>query len=180
MAVANVNIEKIIPLKEVEYRVPSEKQRHHTRVQYEHDFRKEFLQYIAEHFRDELKESGLWDSIIDRTLARGKTPPGWGVHHKIPIHGGGKNQFENMIFIRFAEHFKIHRYIDNYIEGMEEGNSRVITIPYPLGMVHVPEKHMEGDSFVIKKPEETLEMRKARIEKNRRQKKKEYAERFKH
>ena len=177
MAVAKVNIDKYIPLKEVEYRVPTEHQRHMVRVEYEHEFRKKFLEHIAENERESLQKSGLWNSLINRTLARGKTPPGWGVHHKIPIHGGGRNSFENMIFIRFSEHFQIHRYIDVFIEGMSDGDSKIIEIPYPEGDVYVPIN--KQSNFTITKHEESPEERKARIEKNRREKRQEYHDRIK-
>lgn len=171
------NIGKEAQLKEIKYHIPSEKQRHHVRLEYEHSFRKDFLQYIAKYERDNLIESGLWDTIIDRTLAKGKTPPGWGVHHKIPIHGGGKNAFDNMIFIRFSEHFPIHRYIDKEIDGMEDGDERTIVIPYPEGFVLVPVD--KQNNFSQKKRIENPEERKIRIDKNRIEKKKEYQERIK-
>jgi hypothetical protein len=177
MAVSNVKIDKNIPLKEVEYRVPTERQRHATRLEYERHFRKDFLEHIAKHEREKLVESGLWDSLIDRTLTRGKTPPGWGVHHKLPIHGGGQNTFENAIFIRFSEHFQIHRYVDSLIEGMEDGDVRSISMPFPEGLVCVPQDKQEH--FNVQKHEESPEERKARVEKNRREKKREYAERVK-
>ncbi|MCV6599164.1 MAG: HNH endonuclease [Alphaproteobacteria bacterium] len=172
MNVKNVKIDKTIPLKELEYSIPTEKKRHAVRYEYEHSFRKDFLEFIANNERDNLKQAGLWDSLIDRTLAKGKTPPGWGVHHKIPIHGGGQNNIENLIFIRFAEHFQIHRYIDCFIEDMSEGDSRFITMPYPEGNVYIPTE--KNSDVKPKSHEETDEERKARIERNRREKKKEY------
>jgi len=175
---AKEKIENIIPLEKVKYCIPTEKRRHFMRMEYEKEFRREFLEYLASKERDNLKEAGLWDSLIDRTLARGKTPPGWGIHHKLPIHGGGQNDMDNMIFIRFAEHFQIHRYIDTKIEGMQEKECRDIIIPFPEGQVFIPST--EAESFDSpKKVEETEEERKARIEKNRREKKKEYAEKVK-
>jgi hypothetical protein len=177
MAVAKVNIDKHIPLKEVQYSIPKEHRRHMTRVEYEREFRKKFLEYIAKNERDSLEKAGLWGTLIERTLNKGKTPPGWGVHHKLPIHGGGQNEFENMIFIRFSEHFQIHRYIDGLTEGMEDGESRTIKIPYPEGHIYVPRDKQEN--FSIKKHEESPEERKARIEKNRHEKKREYHERIK-
>jgi len=178
MSLKNNQTLKNIPLKKVTFLVPSESSRHHTRIRYEKDIRKNFLQHLAKNHRNKLIEVGLWDNLIDRTLAKGKTPPGWGIHHKIPLHGGGTNDFDNLIFIKFIDHFQIHRYIDNITGEMHEGQSLELEIPFPENEIFSVENH--SITTIEKAHKETEEERRIRIQKNKKKNKQEFLDRIKH
>ena len=81
---------------------------------------------------------GLSDHMIG-LLAKGEAPNGFNVHHKMPLAGGGKNEFSNFILIQNDPyHTDIHKVSDLQIVKMKEGETKTVKIPMPQGNVFVP------------------------------------------
>ncbi|MGD9638044.1 MAG: hypothetical protein AB7U85_03175 [Alphaproteobacteria bacterium] len=103
--------------------------------------RKEFLKHLAEEYKDDLKKEGFSSKQL-ATMRKGMCPKGYNIHHKLPIHGGGKNDFDNLcIVIASPVHEHIHnQYINPQIRGMNDGEKRQIKIPKPAGIIiYTPE-----------------------------------------
>ena len=105
--------------------------------------RAKFLKHLAEKHAKELKENlGLDDGQISQMAERGRVPNGFNVHHKLPLHVGGKNEFSNFILIPLYPHDQLHRDIlDKQIENMKEGERRTILLPACEDMVYDPKKY---------------------------------------
>jgi hypothetical protein len=85
-----------------------------------------------------LREAGLDDVAIKR-MQDGKVPTGFQVHHKIPIDDGGTNAFDNLVLMQNEPYHKVITNAQNaLIEGMKEGEKKVIDFPVPEGFVYPP------------------------------------------
>lgn len=80
------------------------------------DMRKEFNSTVQPEFlktlstkSDELLEAGFTDLDIAK-LSTGKVPTGYEVHHKLSLHDGGTNDFENLVLIDKESHSIFTRY----------------------------------------------------------------------
>lgn len=125
-----------IPIVDVEFTVPPLSERKRTRNQFRR-IRSSFLKHIGENCEKELKAMGLTKTQVE-TVKKGKSPSGYNVHHKLPIHGGGKNEFSNFILIPIPPHNDLHNKIINpQLKGIQEGETRIIKIPMPKEMVFV-------------------------------------------
>ena len=86
----------------------------------------------------QLKAAGLTDGDIE-TMQAGKNPPGWQVHHKLPLDDGGTNATDNLVLIKNEPY---HKVITNeqmsLTRGMEAGQTKVIDFPIPDGIVYPP------------------------------------------
>ena len=141
-----------LKLKEVEYKVPSKAERVAKREEFNgvkdengnvvvEGMRSKFLKMLAAEHADELKEKlGLRDDQIAR-MARGESVKGYNVHHKLALHGGGKNEFSNFILTPLYPHDQWHHDVmDPQLIGIREGESRKINIPYTDEMIYDPKK----------------------------------------
>jgi hypothetical protein len=73
------------------------------------------------------------------TLANGRVPRGFQVHHIRPLDDGGTNDFSNLVLIRaHPAHEAVHRYLDPQIHGLECGKTRVVSLPIPEPGIHRP------------------------------------------
>lgn len=122
-----------IPCRQVTYQVPSKEEREKMRDQFNEEKRAEFVKYLATTQREALKRAGISDKQIENMRINGWTPHGFNTHHKLPIHGGGTNDFSNLVLVRREPwHDMMHYHLINQqVKNMNEGDSRVITIPDP-------------------------------------------------
>lgn len=136
-----------IPLMEVSYKVPDRATRQARRSDFNSNVRPRFIQHLVENCRDQLVAAGLTEHEIKVMADQGHVPHRYNVHHKLPIHGGGSNSFDNLILIDKASHQSIHDYIDPQIQTRDQygtvvligkGQSRRIKLPSPPGNVFVP------------------------------------------
>lgn len=127
-------------LKEVEWTVPDKQTRNRRRKAF-NSVRKEFLKYIGETMEPALRDMGLTDKEIEQ-VKKGRAPTGYNVHHKLPIHGGGKNEFSNLILMPIKPHDELHhRVMDPQVAKMQTGDSKRVVIPWTDDMVYVsPER----------------------------------------
>lgn len=143
-----------LKLKEVEYKVPPMEVRKQRREEFDGVYtpdkkmvkpgmRALFLKHLAENHRDELKEKlGFSDVEIDTMVEKGYAPRGYNVHHKLAIHGGGKNEFSNFILTPVAPHDQWHKDVmDPQLLGLATGDSRKILIPYTDEMIYNPKTY---------------------------------------
>lgn len=142
-----------LKLKAVEYCVPPSDVRKARRAEFqgEIDFetgiihkegiRSKFLKMLAKDHKKELVEKlGLTDRDIE-DMGKGYVPNGFNVHHKLALHGGGKNEFSNFILTPLYPHDQWHHDVmDPQIAGIRTGESRVIQLPYTDEMIYDPKK----------------------------------------
>lgn len=145
-----------LQLKEVDYTVQSQDARGATRREFngprsveereknsEPGMRAKFLRHLADNRRDELKEKlGLSDEEINLMAKKGYAPKGYNVHHKFALHGGGKNEFSNLILVPNYPHDQWHKDVmDPQLIGIQEGETRKIMIPWTDEMIYDPKKY---------------------------------------
>jgi len=114
------------------------------RKEFNSKVRKRFIKDLAsdpEKVR-QLQTAGLTDSDL-KMMGAGKVPPGYSVHHKIPLDDSGGNEFSNFVLI---ENKPAHEALTNYqirqTEGMVDGDSRQMKWPMPEGFIYPPEPGM--------------------------------------
>ncbi len=141
-----------LKLKEVEYKVPSKSERVAKRAEFNgvrdeegnvvvEGVRSKFLKMLAKDHEKELVERlGLTERDI-QGMREGYTPNGFNVHHKLALHGGGKNEFSNFILTPLYPHDQWHKDVmDAQILGIREGESRKIKIPWTDEMIYDPKQ----------------------------------------
>ncbi len=128
-----------IPCKPVTLTVPSVEERKAMRQEFQQFKRAEFIKYLAETQQDALRQAGISAKQIEY-MKQGCTPRGFNTHHKVPVFGGGTNDFSNLVLIRREPwHDMIHYHVLNHqTRGMSEGDSREIMVPSPELPVFVP------------------------------------------
>jgi hypothetical protein len=60
---------------------------------------------------------------------------GYDLHHRIPLSLGGTNHLDNLTFIPRAVHKRVHDEINRASRHVEIGDSALIAIPYPVGII---------------------------------------------
>ena len=128
-----------IPCKRVTFKVPPKAEREAMRTEFEQVKRAEFIKYLAETQQDALKKAGITDKQLEG-MKKGFTPHGFNTHHKLPIYGGGNNDFSNLVLIRREPwHDMMHYHLINpQIKNMNTGDARQIVIPDPKEPVFIP------------------------------------------
>ena len=128
-----------IPCKTVVYKVPSKEERAAMRQEFEMVKRAEFIKYLAETQQDALKKAGITAKQLEG-MKKGYTPHGFNTHHKLPIHGGGTNDFSNLVLVkREPWHDMMHYHLINpQTKGMHDGDRKRIVIPDPKTPVFEP------------------------------------------
>ena len=141
-----------LKLKEVSYTVPSKEERIAKREEFNgvkdeygnvivEGMRSKFLKMLANEHAQELKDKlGMSDADIAR-MAAGKSVNGYNVHHKLALHGGGRNEFSNFILTPLYPHDQWHSDVmDAQLLGIREGQTRTIKIPYTDEMIYDPKQ----------------------------------------
>lgn len=142
-----------LKLKEVEYTVPPLAERKAKRAAFNGGRDKDgnligggaraiFLQMLARDHEKELVEKlGLTERDLDG-MRHGYTPNGFNVHHKLSLHGGGKNEISNFILTPLYPHDQFHHdVIDPQLIGIKEGETRKILIPWTDEMIYDPKQY---------------------------------------
>ncbi len=99
--------------------------------------RKRFIQFLAKNHVDDLRRLGIPEDHITLMREEGKGPEGYTVHHKMPRHGGGGNDIDNLILMPPKIHKEIHEAIDVQILHMSTGDSRMVDLPMPDGVIYM-------------------------------------------
>jgi hypothetical protein len=157
-----------MPIVEINYVMQSKNHRNNKRNAFNKK-RENFLKHIHENNKEDLIALGLKDEQL-KQMEDGKCPNGFNVHHKLPIQGGGKNDFSNFIFMPIYEHDKLHaEIIFPQIKGFptKGGMGIKVKIPYPKEMVFNknrdfsrPEKVFDATNY----PEVTNKLVAAKLE----------------
>lgn len=134
-------------LKKVVYNVPSSDERKAKRAEFQgHDgkegMRSKFLKMLAKDHEKQLRDQlGFTDVEID-LMKQGRSVPGYNVHHKLPLHGGGKNEFSNFILTPLYPHDQWHHdVLDPQIaDCMGTGQSKEVMLPWTDAMIYDPKQ----------------------------------------
>lgn len=96
-----------------------------------------------------LRSAGFTEADILK-IQNGYVPTGQQVHHKIPIDGGGTNDFSNMVLIQNEPYPKVlTNYQNSVMKDMNEGDIIVVAWPQPNGNIY-PITHQGGQKCGIK------------------------------
>lgn len=128
-----------VPCRKVTFRVPSKEERAARRLEFEQEKRAEFIKFLAKTQRPALLAAGITKKQI-AGMENGFTPHGFNTHHKLPIYGGGTNDFSNLVLIRREPYHDMMHYhlINPQVRGMQEGGKKTVVIPDPQTPVFVP------------------------------------------
>lgn len=135
-------------LTRMQYTVPTQEERRKMRKAFDGNWkqgvegeRAKFLKWLANTQEKELVDKlGLTKTDINR-MKRGIGVKGFNVHHKLPIHGGGTNDFSNLILEPIFPHDQLHQDVMNpQISGMKEGDTRSILVPYSTDNIYNPQE----------------------------------------
>jgi hypothetical protein len=149
-----------IPIREVPYARVPKPQHDELRGAFHSHVRKEFLIFLAAECRGELVRNGFSEKSI-RKMAKGQTPNGFQVHHKLALDCGGTNDFANLVLIDAGTHMTLHRFIVPQMSDLKRGEQRSIHYPMPEGHIYVApdilERRLEMRPEVPAEDEEQLE-----------------------
>ena len=124
--------------------------------------RKAFLQNLAKTQAPVLKALGLSDKAIAE-MGKGRAPNGYNVHHKLPLAGGGKNEFSNFILIKNDPyHTDIHKVSDLQICQMQDGETKTVKMPVPDGSIFIPPSEKQRVPAALKQPVQQAVLQKTR------------------
>jgi hypothetical protein len=130
-----------VKAKKITYTKRDPAERDRIRKEFDSSVRARFLKTIAGD-RDvvaQMKRAGISDEEIQGMKKSGKRPEGYDVHHKIPIDGGGGNDFSNLILLRRDPyHYALSNAQVDLTGGMKPGESRNIDFPVPDGSFYSP------------------------------------------
>ncbi len=134
-------------LKKIVYQVPSSDERKAKRAEFQgHDgkegMRSKFLKMLAKDHEKQLRDQlGFTDAEIN-LMKQGRSVPGYNVHHKLPLHGGGKNEFSNFILTPLYPHDQWHHdVLDPQIaDCMGTGQSKEVMLPWTDAMIYDPKQ----------------------------------------
>lgn len=139
---------------DVEYSVPDKATRKRRRKGF-NSVREKFLAHIAKNCQKELRAIGITDKQIEQ-MKKGSVPNGYNVHHKLPIHGGGLNEFSKLILMPIPPHDELHhKVLDPQVSQMQAGETKKVKLPWSDNMVYVPPEH---DNTRDQDKKKTIEM----------------------
>jgi hypothetical protein len=129
---------KGVKTQKVNYTKRSPEETAELRKQFNNAERKNFLSSIGNDPAkiEQLKLSGLNEKQI-AMVKNGGVPPGWQVHHKLPLDDGGTNALDNMILIKNDPyHMAVTNAQKELTKGLGVGQARVIEFPVPDGFIY--------------------------------------------
>ncbi|MDQ7821324.1 MAG: HNH endonuclease signature motif containing protein [Candidatus Eremiobacteraeota bacterium] len=142
---------KGVDIIDLAYKKRDEEEQAALRKQFNNRVRRSFMKDLGNDPEklDALRQAGLNDTDI-QMMQNGKVPPGFQVHHKLPLDDGGTNDFSNFVLIRNKPaHQAITNYQTQQIEGMPDGTDEVrhMEWPMPRGFIYPPDP-----SYVTESP----------------------------
>ena len=162
-------------LTEMDYYVPPLEERKQRRREFDGDrengvegMRSKFLKMLVSTQEKVLVERlGLTQTDLDG-MRKGFTPNGFNVHHKLPLHGGGKNEFSNFILTPLYPHDQWHKdIIEKQAEGIATYKVRKILIPWTDDMIYDPKTYgFYKDNEKVEKPNYTSKVSPTNYSKN--------------
>jgi len=132
---------KGVDVKEIDYTKRLDSEQAELRKTFNNKVRKAFVKDLANDGdkQDDLAKAGLKEMDVEM-MKNGKIPPGYQVHHKMPLDDSGTNDFSNLVLIKNEP---IHKAITNLqvsqIDGMQEGDTRHMEWVIPRGFVYPPD-----------------------------------------
>lgn len=131
-----------IPCVECLYTVPTKRERAAVESAFR-NVRKAFVKFLAQTQVEALRQAGVSEKEIKIMAETGRGPSGFTVHHKLPRHGGGTNDFSNLCLTATNVHVQIHRDLEQRVRDklgkaicdMEVGESCLLEMPFPEGMI---------------------------------------------
>lgn len=107
------------------------------RSEFNSSVRPKFLKSLSDH-PDALS---TFDSNDLQRLARGNVPPGWQVHHKIPLDDGGTNELDNLVLIQNSPyHSALTKSQANITRGVPYNSGSEVLWPSPKGVIYPVKK----------------------------------------
>ncbi len=134
---------KLVPLegmtvREIQYTKRAPEAAAALRKEFDAGIRADFLKSLANDPANAaaLQKAGLSEQALLRMQA-GKAPPGYQVHHKLPLDDGGGNEFGNLVLIKDDP---FHRALTNLqrelTSSLKPGETATVPWPVPNGFVY--------------------------------------------
>lgn len=132
-------------VKKIEYTKRHKEERDNLRAEFEKTggARENFIKSIAgdSEKNELLNEAGLNSGQIIRMKERGEVPRGWQVHHKLPLDGGGSNDFENLVLVKNSPYYlALTKQQNEQTRDLSEGETRQVDLPVPAGFIYPARK----------------------------------------
>lgn len=109
------------------------------RKEFNYSERANFLKSLGED-PDILLQAGFSETDI-KSIQNGTVPPGWQVHHKLPLDDGGTNDPSNLVLIKNDPYHKVITNFQNaFAKTLSPGETKVVEFPIPEGNIYPP-KH---------------------------------------
>jgi hypothetical protein len=109
--------------------------------------RKAFMKDLAENDTAELRDAGVSDEDI-ASMANGRVPKDYEVHHKLPLDDGGTNALSNLMLIKTdPDHYLITVYQKQRTRGMSAGETWELEWPMPDSRVSIWPKTPDGGAY---------------------------------
>ncbi len=127
------------------YAVPGKSAREATHAAYKR-LREDFVKFVAKNYAAEILAAGFSQKTL-ADMRQGIRPPELGIHHVLPKHGGGTNDFDNLVFLTKSVHAALHTELDKQIPPhfFRVFDSYSTTPPHLITMVRLPRPKMHFD-----------------------------------
>lgn len=127
-------------VREIAYSKRSDAARAALRREFDGGVRKNFLRsLVAEPDKaNALRRAGMTDQDLAR-IAAGQVPPGYQVHHKLPLDDGGTNAFDNLVLMKDDPYHKALTNLQReLVSSLRPGDTATVSWPVPDGFVYPP------------------------------------------
>lgn len=134
-----------VQVKQIEYTKRHKDERDNLRAEFEKKSgsRETFMKAIAGDSEkvELLNEAGLNSGQILRMKETGEVPRGWQVHHKLPLDGGGANDFDNLVLVKNSPYYQaLTKQQNEQTRDLKEGETKHVHLPIPDGFVYPARK----------------------------------------
>lgn len=125
-----------VEVRKIQYKKRQADKLKELRAEFNSTVRKKFIKSLAEKVTP-LKNAGISDEDIKK-MKDGLVPKGYQVHHKIPLDGGGTNDFSNLVLIKNDPyHIVITNTQNSATSHLKAGDSETIEKwPVPEGKIY--------------------------------------------
>lgn len=134
-----------VQVKQIEYTKRRKEERDNLRAEFEKKGgpRENFIKSIASDSGkiELLNEAGLRSGQIIRMKENGEVPRGWQVHHKLPLDGGGTNEFDNLVLVKNSAYYQaLTKQQNEQTCDIKEGETKQVSLPIPDAFVYPARK----------------------------------------